>query len=121
MLLVLLGEMVLLSLVVVAIARRLPLRWPWLAGALVLATPTLLGHSFTNTKDVPFALFSSAYTLGLIQRAPLPLERRGAFPPARPARTRFAAHRGVGRSRRLDRDGDPATPEHPTRWIVRKS
>lgn len=82
---VLLGEMVLLSLVVVAIARRLPLRWPWLAGALVLTTPTLLGHSFTNTKDVPFALFYSVYTLGLIQRASLPLERRGAFPPARPA------------------------------------
>jgi hypothetical protein len=67
---VLLVEMVVLSRVVVALARRMPVRWPWLAGALVLATPTLLGHSFTNSKDVPFALFYSVYTLGLIQRAP---------------------------------------------------
>lgn len=66
---VLLVEMVVLSRVVVALARRLPVRWPWLAGALVLATPTLLGHSFTNTKDVPFALFYSVYSLGLLQRA----------------------------------------------------
>lgn len=82
---VVLGEMVLLSLVVVAIARRLPLRRPWLAGALVLATPSLLGHSFTNAKDVPFALFYSLYTLGLIQRASQPTDSRPRFPPARPA------------------------------------
>lgn len=81
---VLLVEMVLLSRVVVAIARRLPLRHPWLAGALVLTTPTLLGHSFTNSKDVPFALFYSLYSLGLMRRAEpsqalrwrLPLEGR---------------------------------------------
>ncbi|MFN9660703.1 MAG: hypothetical protein ACK6BC_10080 [Cyanobacteriota bacterium] len=82
---VLLVEMVLLSRVVVAIARRLPLRRPWLAGALVLATPTLLGHSFTNTKDVPFALFYSVYTLGLIQRATPSPDRQRWFPPGPPA------------------------------------
>lgn len=77
---VLLVEMVVLSRVVVALARRMPLRWPWLAGALVLATPTLLGHSFTNSKDVPFALFYSVYTLGLIQRAS-PAPGRGSGQP----------------------------------------
>lgn len=81
---VLLVEMVLLSLVVVAIARRLPLRRPWLAGALVLTTPTLLGHSFANTKDVPFALFYSLYTLGLILRARVPPDDPWRVPPGRP-------------------------------------
>jgi hypothetical protein len=70
---VLLVEMVLLSLVAVALARRLSVRHSWLAGALLLATPSLLGHSFVNTKDLPFALFYSVYTLGLIARARQPL------------------------------------------------
>lgn len=82
---VLLGETVLLSLIVVAMARRLSLRHPWLAGALVLATPTLLGHSFTNTKDVPFALFYSLYTLGSILRLSSPPQGQGPFLPGRPA------------------------------------
>lgn len=81
---VLLLEMVLLSLVVVALARRLSLRLPWLAGALVLTTPTLLGHSFTNTKDLPFALFYSLYTLGLVQRVQEPPRASGVGPWRRP-------------------------------------
>ncbi|MEB3333651.1 MAG: hypothetical protein VKP70_01555 [Cyanobacteriota bacterium] len=80
---VLMVEMVLLSLVMVTIARRLPLRQPWLVGALVLITPTLLGHSFTNTKDVPFALFYSLFTLGLVLRAQGSRNARWSFPPER--------------------------------------
>jgi len=82
---VLLVETVLLSLVVVAIARQLHLRQPWLAGALLLATPTLLGHSFVNTKDLPFALFYSVYTLGLIRRAERLPPVAGGWASARPA------------------------------------
>jgi hypothetical protein len=82
---VLLVEMVLLSLVVVATARSLALRRPWLAGALTLATPTLLGHSFTNAKDLPFALFYSLFTLGLVRRARLPADLLGRWGLARPA------------------------------------
>ena len=89
---VLLVEMVLLSLVAVALARRLSVRHSWLAGALLLATPSLLGHSFVNTKDLPFALFYSVYTLGLIARARQPLASpllawppALAWPPCKPA------------------------------------
>jgi hypothetical protein len=82
---VLLLETVLLSLVVVAMARQLALRHPWLTGAVLLATPTLLGHSFTNTKDVPFALFYSLYTLGWMRRTPLPCSGLGRSPPGHPA------------------------------------
>ena len=89
---VLLVEMVLLSLVAVALARRLSVRHSWLAGALLLATPSLLGHSFVNTKDLPFALFYSVYTLGLIARARQPLAApllawppTQAWPPSRAA------------------------------------
>lgn len=80
---VLMVEMVLLSLVMVAIAKRMPLRQPWLVGALILITPTLLGHSFTNTKDVPFALFYSLFTLGLILRSQGPVGLRWGVPPGR--------------------------------------
>jgi len=83
---VLIVEMVLLSLVAVALARRLSVRHSWLAGALLLATPSLLGHSFVNTKDLPFALFYSVYTLGLIARGRQPLAAAGmAWPPCKPA------------------------------------
>ncbi|MBD2550358.1 hypothetical protein H6G65_12340 [Microcystis elabens FACHB-917] len=83
---VLLAEMVLLSLVAVALARRLSVRHSWLAGALLLATPSLLGHSFVNTKDLPFAFFYSLYTLGLIDRARQPPAAAGlSWPPGRPA------------------------------------
>jgi len=53
---------------VIAIARELGARFPWLAGCLTLLTPSLLGHSFVNPKDIPFALFYTAYTFTLLKR-----------------------------------------------------
>jgi len=82
---VLLLELVLLSRVVVAIARRLSLRQPWLAGAVVLVTPSLLGHAFVNSKDGPFALFYSLYSLGLILRLREPLAGLSLRRPGRAA------------------------------------
>ena len=66
--LVLAVEFLGLSWVVIAIARELGARFPWLAGCLTLMTPSLLGHSFVNPKDIPFALFYTAYTLTLLKR-----------------------------------------------------
>ena len=61
-------EFVGISLLVVGISRQLDARFPWLAGCLTLMMPSLLGHSFVNPKDLPFALFYTAYTLTLLKR-----------------------------------------------------
>ena len=61
-------EFVVLSWLVVLIARRLNASFPWLAGCLTLLIPSLLGHSFVNPKDIPFALFYTFYTYTLIVR-----------------------------------------------------
>ena len=66
--LVLAAEFLTLSRLVIAIARGLGARFPWLAGFLVLITPSLIGHSFINTKDIPFALFYTSYTFCLLRR-----------------------------------------------------
>ena len=62
-------EFVILSLLVIKISQKLGCKLQWLAGALLLFQPTLLGHSFVNLKDIPFALFYTTYTLSLILRA----------------------------------------------------
>lgn len=61
-------EFVLLSYLVVKIAKQLELRLPWIAGCLVLFHPSLVGHSFVNPKDIPFALFYTGYTYTLLDR-----------------------------------------------------
>ena len=66
--LLLAAEFLGLSWLVIAIARELGARFPWLAGCLTLLTPSLLGHSFVNPKDIPFALFYTAYTFTLLRR-----------------------------------------------------
>ena len=66
--LVLAAEFFGLSCLVVFIARELGARFPWLAGCLALMTPSLLGHSFVNPKDIPFALFYTGYTFTLLKR-----------------------------------------------------
>lgn len=66
--LILAAEFVSLSWLVILIARQLGARFPWFAGCLVLMTPSLLGHSFINPKDIPFALFYTAYTFTLLKR-----------------------------------------------------
>ena len=66
--LVLAAEFLCLSWLAIAIARELGGRFPWLAGCLTLLTPSLLGHSFVNPKDIPFALFYTAYTFTLLRR-----------------------------------------------------
>jgi len=65
---VLATEFVLLSLLVVIAARLLDVSFPWLAGGMCLLLLSLLGHSFVNAKDIPFALFYTAYTVTLLQR-----------------------------------------------------
>lgn len=62
-------EFVLLSLFCVAISRFLGAKYPWLSGSLSLLIPSLLGHSFINPKDLPFALFYTAYTYCLLKRS----------------------------------------------------
>jgi len=66
--LVLAAEFLGLSWLVIAIARELGARFPWLAGCLTLLTPSLIGHSFVNPKDIPFALLYTAYTFTLLKR-----------------------------------------------------
>lgn len=66
--LVLAAEFLSLSYLAILLARDLGARFPWLAGSLTLAIPSLLGHSFVNAKDIPFALFYTAYTLTLLRR-----------------------------------------------------
>ena len=66
--LLLAAEFLGLSWLVIALARELGARFPWLAGCLTLLTPSLLGHSFVNPKDIPFALFYTAYTFTLLRR-----------------------------------------------------
>ena len=66
--LVLAVEFIGISWLVIAISRELGARYPWLAGCLALMTPSLLGHSFVNPKDIPFALFYTAYTFTLLIR-----------------------------------------------------
>lgn len=50
------------------ISSRLRLGLPWLAAAFVFLIPSLVGHSFTNTKDLPFASLYTLYTYSLITR-----------------------------------------------------
>ena len=66
--LLLAAEFLGLSWLVIAIARELGARFPWLAGCLTLLIPSLLGHSFVNPKDIPFTLFYTAYTFTLLRR-----------------------------------------------------
>ena len=61
-------EFILLSFLVIKIAKFLGSKLPWLAGALLLFNPSLLGHSFVNAKDIPFALFYTTYTYTLLLR-----------------------------------------------------
>ena len=61
-------EFVFLSLVVVRIAQILGSRIAWISGCLILFNPSLLGHSFVNPKDIPFALFYTLYTYTLLRR-----------------------------------------------------
>jgi len=67
--LVLASEFVLLSWISILIARHLGVRYAYLSGCLTLFTPSLIGHSFVNTKDIPFALFYTLYTLTLLKRS----------------------------------------------------
>ena len=67
--LVLASEFILLSWVVILLSRELRLRYSYLSGCLVLFTPSLIGHSFVNPKDIPFALFYTLYTLALVKRS----------------------------------------------------
>ena len=66
--LLLAGEFVLLSWLAIKIARCIGLRRAWIAGCLVLFHPSLIGHSFINPKDIPFALFYTCYTYTLVKR-----------------------------------------------------
>ena len=61
-------EFVFLSWLVIKIARCIGLRRAWIAGCLVLFHPSLIGHSFINPKDIPFALFYTGYTYTLVKR-----------------------------------------------------
>ena len=61
-------EFIGISWLVILISRELGSRFPWLAGCLTLLTPSLLGHSFVNPKDIPFALLYTAYTYSLLKR-----------------------------------------------------
>ena len=66
--LVLAAEFLSMSLLAIAISREIGARFPWLAGCLTLMIPSLLGHSFVNPKDIPLALFYTAYTFTLLIR-----------------------------------------------------
>ncbi|QNG28977.1 hypothetical protein [Synechococcus sp. LTW-R] len=66
--LLLAGEFVFLSWLAVKIARCIGLRRAWIPGCLVLFHPSLIGHSFINPKDIPFALFYTGYTYTLVKR-----------------------------------------------------
>ena len=57
-----------LSFFVYLVARRLQLAFPWIAAGLVFLVPSLVGHSFTNTKDLPFAALYTLYTYSLVSR-----------------------------------------------------
>ena len=61
-------EFIALSYIVIKISKLLGSRLPWLTGALLVFNPTLLGHSFVNAKDIPFALFYTFYTYTLLLR-----------------------------------------------------
>ena len=61
-------EFLFLSWIVVKIAQCLGVRHAWIAGSLVLFHPSLIGHSFVNPKDIPFALFYTGYTYTLVRR-----------------------------------------------------
>ena len=63
------AEFVLLSLFIVAISRFLGAKLPWLSGCILLLTPSLIGHSFINPKDVPFALYYTCYTYFALRRS----------------------------------------------------
>ena len=62
-------EFIALSLFVVWISKHLGNRFPWLSGLILILTPSLVGHSFVNPKDIPFALFYTAYTYFSLRRA----------------------------------------------------
>lgn len=57
-----------MSVVVYLISNRLRLGLPWLAAAFIFLIPSLVGHSFTNTKDLPFATLYTLYTYSLVSR-----------------------------------------------------
>jgi len=62
-------EFVLISLLVVLTARFFNADRPWIAGCICLAIPSLVGHSFVNPKDLPFAFFYTAYTYFQLRRS----------------------------------------------------
>lgn len=66
--LTLLIYLVLISALAIKISNKLKINHYYMAGALALLVPSLLGHSFTNSKDIPFAFFYTLYTYTLIQR-----------------------------------------------------
>ncbi len=66
--LVLACEFLFLSWLVVKLSQFLGLRLAWIAGCLVLLHPSLIGHSFVNPKDIPFAVFYTVYTYTLVRR-----------------------------------------------------
>lgn len=47
--------------------RQAGLMVSWLAPLLLVSTPTFMGHSIFNIKDVPFAFFYTLYSLFLVQ------------------------------------------------------
>ena len=58
----------LMSLFVRKSAEYLKISLPWVAAASCLLFPSLVGQSYFNVKDFPFALFYTAYTVSLIFR-----------------------------------------------------
>ena len=61
-------EFLFLSWLVVRLAQYIGIRLAWVSGCLVLLNPSLIGHSFVNPKDIPFALFYTCYTYTLARR-----------------------------------------------------
>ena len=62
-------EFLAISFAAVKISTKLKIAFPWLSGVLCLLSPSLLGHSYVNPKDIPLALFYTAYTYSLLLRA----------------------------------------------------
>ena len=61
-------EFLVISFVAVKISKKINTTFPWIAGALCLLSPSMLGHSFINPKDIPLALFYTVYTYCVILR-----------------------------------------------------
>ena len=66
----------LMSLLVGKSAEYLKISMPWVAAASCLLFPSLVGQSYFNVKDFPFALFYTAYTASLIFRLEINLSKQ---------------------------------------------